>query len=224
MSDVLIIEDDKEINALLCNILGDNNYTCNSEFSGSKALMTLKGKSFDLIFLDLMLPGISGEDLLKELRQFSSTPVIVISARNQTQVKVDMLRIGADDYITKPFENEEVLARAESALRRSMGFTALQIIVGPLVYNKGNGTCSLNGKPLALTVTEMEILRLLLENPKKLFTKANLFESVWHENYAYDDDTINTHISNLRHKLKKVCPDREFIETVWGIGYKLIEQ
>lgn len=223
MSDILIIEDDKEINRLLCNILSGNKYSCSSEFSGSKALMTLQEKSFDLIFLDLMLPGMSGEDLLKELRRFCSTPVIILSAKDETQVKVDMLRTGADDYITKPFENEEVLARAESALRRSKGFASLQIMIGPLIYDQERGSCTVNGKPVALTVTEMEILRLLLENPKKLFTKANLFQSVWHEQYAYDDDTINTHISNLRRKLKKVCPDREFIETVWGIGYKLIE-
>jgi len=223
MPDILVIEDDNEINRLLCNILSENQYNCVSEYSGKHAYETLKNRSFDMVLLDLMLPEISGEELLANLRRFSKVPVIIISAKDEITVKVDMLRTGADDYITKPFDNNEVLARVESNLRRSQDFTSSRLTVGPLVFDTETNVCIISGKSISLTGTEMKILRLLMENPQKLFTKANLFTSVWDEPYCYDDDAINTHISNLRRKLKSVCPDQEFIKTVWGIGYKLIE-
>ena len=224
MTKILVVEDDKEINRLLCDILSENQYECVPEYSGTRALETMRNGSFDMVLLDLMLPGVTGEELLRELRRFSATPVIIISAKDETTVKVDMLRTGADDYITKPFDNGEVLARVESNLRRSRGYASPRLTAGPLDFDTQTNVCTVSGEPVSLTGTEMKILRLLLENPKKLFTKANLFTSVWDEPYRYDDDAVNTHISNLRRKLKAVCPDREFIETVWGIGYKLAEK
>lgn len=224
MTKILVVEDDKEINRLLCDILSENQYECVPEYSGTRALETMRNGSFDMVLLDLMLPGVTGEELLRELRRFSAIPVIIISAKDETTVKVDMLRTGADDYITKPFDNGEVLARVESNLRRSRGYASSRLTAGPLEFDTQTNVCTVSGEPVSLTGTEMKILRLLLENPKKLFTKANLFTSVWDEPYRYDDDAVNTHISNLRRKLKAVCPDREFIETVWGIGYKLAER
>ncbi|QNK40961.1 response regulator transcription factor [Caproicibacter fermentans] len=221
MPKILVIEDDKEISRLLCNILTENNYCCVPRFSGKAASETMKNSKFDMILLDLMLPEISGEELLKSYRRFSNTPVIIISAKDETAVKVDMLRTGADDYITKPFDNEEVLARVESNLRRSRGYSSSPLVAGPLEFDTETNCCKVAGRFVSLTGTEIKILRLLMENPQKLFTKANLFTSVWDEEYNYDDNAVNTHISNLRRKLRTVCPDREFIETVWGIGYKL---
>ena len=221
MTNILIIEDDKEINHLLCSILTQNKYSCFSEYSGRLARETLKNKKLDMVLLDLMLPEISGEELLENYRHFSNTPVIIISAKDETAVKIDMLRTGADDYITKPFDNEEVLARVESNLRRSQGYASSLLVAGPLEFDTGRNICKISGELIPLTGTEMKILRLLMENPQKLFTKANIFTSVWDEIYNYDDNAVNTHISNLRRKLKSVCPDQEFIETVWGIGYKL---
>ncbi len=206
---------------MLCNILTGNNYCCLPRFSGKAAYETMKNSKFDMILLDLMLPEISGEELLINYRRFSNIPVIIISAKDETAVKVDMLRTGADDYITKPFDNEEVLARVESNLRRSRGYSSSPLVAGPLEFDTETSRCTVSGKFVSLTGTEIKILRLLLENPQKLFTKANLFTSVWDEEYNYDDNAVNTHISNLRRKLRAVCPDREFIETVWGIGYKL---
>ncbi len=206
---------------MICHILTESGYNCFSEFSGRSAYRTMKNRKFDMVLLDLMLPEISGEELLKGYRQFSNAPVIIISAKDETAVKVDMLRTGADDYITKPFDNEEVLARVESNLRRSRGYAPSLLVAGPLEFDTETNCCTVSGKPVPLTGTEMKVLRLLMENPQKLFTKANLFTSVWDEEYNYDDNAVNTHISNLRRKLKVVCPDREFIETVWGIGYKL---
>ncbi|MFD1176716.1 response regulator transcription factor [Paenibacillus puldeungensis] len=221
MVNILVVEDDKEINNLLCNILSENKYNCVSEYSGKSACEALKTNTFDMVLLDLMLPGITGEELLKNYRRFSNAPVIIISAKDETAVKVDMLRTGADDYITKPFDNEEVVARVESHLRRSRGYTSSLLVAGPLEFDTETNCCEVSGQPVALTGTEMKILKLFMENPQKLFTKANLFTSVWNEEYSYDDNAVNTHISNLRRKLKSVCPDVEFIETVWGIGYKL---
>lgn len=221
MTNILVIEDDKEINHLLCDVLTENGYSCIPIFSGESAQKTMKNNKFDMVLLDLMLPEISGEELLKKYRHYSNAPVIIISAKDEVIVKVDMLRTGADDYITKPFDNNEVLARVESNLRRCRGFTPLCLSVGPLKFNTETNICTVSGQQVSLTGTEMKILRLLMENPQKLFTKANLFTSVWDEPYNYDENAINTHISNLRRKLKSVCPDQEFIETVWGIGYKL---
>ena len=224
MMNILIIEDDKEINSLLCNVLSANQFRCESIYSGSQALETLKSGQFDLVLLDLMLPGIPGEELLREFRHFSNVPVIIVSAKEEMAVKVDMLRTGADDYITKPFDNNEVLARVESNLRRSLGYSSPLLIAGPLEFDTVKNVCTVSGQTIALTGTEIKLLRLLLENPQKLFTKANLYRSIWNEPYDYDENTVNTHISNLRRKLKSVCPEQEFIETVWGIGYKLADQ
>lgn len=221
MTNILVIEDDREINRLLCDILAKSGYRCFSEFSGESAYETMKNNRFDMVLLDLMLPEVSGEELLKNYRHFSDAPVIIVSAKDEMAVKVEMLRTGADDYITKPFDNEEVLARVESNLRRSRGRSSSPLVAGPLEFNPETKCCRVSGQTVPLTGTEMKILELFLRHPQKLFTKANLFMSVWQEEYDYDDNTVNTHISNLRRKLKSVCPDREFIETVWGIGYKL---
>ena len=221
MIHILIIEDDKEINSLLCSILSKNRYTCKSVYSGLEATEALKNNRFDLVLLDLMLPIISGEELLRNLRHSSNVPVIIISAKDEMAVKVDMLHMGADDYITKPFDNDEVLARVESNLRRSLGYTSPLLTAGSLEFDTEKNICTVSGQTVALTGMEIKILRLLMENPQKLFTKANLYESIWNAPYDYDENTINTHISNLRRKLKSVCPEQEFIETIWGIGYKL---
>ena len=221
MTNILIVEDDEEINSLLCSVLSKNQYSCQSVYSGSQALELLKNDRFDLVLLDLMLPGISGEELFKSFRRFSNVPVIIISAKDEMAVKVDMLRTGADDYITKPFNNNEVLARVESNLRRSLGCFFPFLTAGSLEFDTEKNICTVSGQTVALTGTEIKLLRLLMENPQKLFTKANLYRSIWDEPYDYDENTVNTHISNLRRKLKSVCPEQEFIETVWGIGYKL---
>lgn len=221
MINILIIEDDKEINGLLCSILSKNQYTCKSAYSGLQAIETLQSDQFDMVLLDLMLPIISGEELLRNLRHSSNVPVIIISAKDEMAVKVDMLHMGADDYITKPFDNDEVLARVESNLRRSFGCASPLLTAGSLEFDTKKNVCTVSGHTVELTGMEVKILRLLMENPQKLFTKANLYESIWNKPYDYDENTVNTHISNLRRKLKSACPGQEFIETVWGIGYKL---
>lgn len=226
MANILVVEDDREINALLCGILNREGYSAVSALSGAQALRTFQEDRFDTVLLDLMLPDLSGESFLKEVRKTSHVPVIVISAKDETAVKVEMLRIGADDYITKPFDNSEVLARLASNLRRYGGWPdgTEPLAFGGIRMDFLSKTVRVGEKGISLTAKEFEILKLLMEHPKQVFSKENLFESVWKEPYAYDDNTINTHISNLRRKLKAADPHCDFIETVWGMGYKLSEK
>ncbi|MCX7924084.1 MAG: response regulator transcription factor [Clostridia bacterium] len=222
---VLIIEDDKEINGLLSAILVQNGYMTNSAYTGFEGLSMAKRDSYDLILLDLMLPYKSGDEILREIRENSDVPVIVISAKDTTRIKVDLLRLGADDYITKPFDVDEVVARVESALRRSGRQKDQPRILSfkEISLNSESKSVTVCGKQLLLTAKEFCILELLMMNPKMVYSKENLFENVWQEMYAYDDKTINTHVCNLRNKLKMANPEGDYIETVWGIGYKLQE-
>jgi len=222
---ILIIEDDEDINRLLCNIISKNGYHSKSAYSGTEALIYLDNQKWDMVLLDLMLPGLSGEELLNKIRKESEIPVIIISAKIETKTKIDTLRAGADDYITKPFDIEEVSARIDSCLRRFRRMADVpiinQICHKDLVLNTDSKEVTVNGFELKLTALEFEILFLLMSSPKKVFTKANLFESVWHEEFYGDDNTINVHMSHIRSKLSKANPNEEYIETIWGMGYKL---
>jgi len=223
---ILVIEDDKEINNLLCDIFMQNKYDAHSAFTGIDGISIVKNYKFDLIILDLMLPYKSGDEILRELRTFSSTPVIIISAKDLTQTKVDLLRLGADDYITKPFDLDEVLARVETNLRRCTQENFLKEKSTSLNYkdieiNTESNQVVVNGNEINLTSKEYKILELFLKNQEKVFSKANLFKSVWNEEYFGDDDTLNTHISNIRNKLKKANKNEKYIETMWELGYRL---
>ena len=233
MKKVLVIEDDREIRSLLANFLTENEYEVDEAENGKVASEKIAAYKYDIILMDMMLPYKSGDVLIKELRGSSDsekkkTPVVVISAKSMKDTRLEVLRMGADDYIIKPFDLDEVLVRIEVVLRRSEGEakepesdTSGEILShGGLELNKELNTVSFNGKPLKLTAKEMSLLELFLRNPQKTFTKANLYETVWEDTYCYEDNTINVHMSNLRSKLKKAA-GQEFIETVWGIGYKL---
>ena len=223
MYHILIIEDDVEINRLLTEFLEENGYYVVSQYNGLHILDILQENKIDLVLLDIMLPYKSGDSVLADIRKQSTVPVIIISAKGTTQNKVDLLRLGADDYITKPFDMEEALARIESNLRR------IQFQMKPqrqlqyknLILDVEKNTDHLAGKELMLTAQEYVILELLLKYPDKVFSKANLFQSIWNTEYLSEDNTLNVHISNLRNKMKSVSPDEEYIDTVWGIGYRL---
>ncbi len=223
MNNILIVEDDREINQLLAGFLSESGYGTVSLFDGLHIEETMKQHRFDLVLLDIMLPFKSGDQVLKDIRTCSNIPVIIISARGMTQNKIDLLRAGADDYITKPFDLEETLARIESTLRRSslQKMPSACLKHRELILDTENHTARLKGQELSLTAKEYGILELLLQHPEKIFSKANLFESIWETEYLSEDNTLNVHISNLRNKLKSVCPCEEYIDTVWGIGYRL---
>ena len=223
MNKILIVEDDKEINKLVSDFLAENGYAVVSLNDGLKVTETVKNENIDLVILDLMLPYKNGDMVLTEIRKFSTIPVIIVSAKETTQNKIDLLRLGADDYMTKPFDLEEVLARIESNLRRAGFNTGIGTVLeyNGLSIDESNNVASLDGTELSLTSKEFSILQMLLKYPDKVFSKANLFESIWKEEYIAEDNALNVHVSNLRAKLKNICPEKEFIDTVWGIGYRL---
>lgn len=222
---ILVVEDDREINSMLCEMLDENGYAAEGAFTGMEGLSRLRSGSYDLLILDLMLPYKSGDAVLQELRSFSSLPAIVISAKDTVQNKLDLFRLGADDYLTKPFDLDEVLVRVEAVLRRcgsSKTQRAPEILQAEkLAVDTESKTASVDGQELVLTAKEYGILELLMRYPHKVFSKANLFESIWNEEYACEDNTLNVHMSNLRNKLKAADPETEYIKTVWGMGYRM---
>ena len=223
-ANILVVEDDVDINRLLCTILEGAGYTCRAAFSGSEALLWAEKYDYDLILLDLMLPGVTGEELIARIRRGKTMPIIVASAKVGVNDRVNVLKLGADDFIPKPFDNAEVLARVEAQLRRSRQFgtpKADVLSAGPLMLDKDSHTVTVNGEELSLTGREFDILALLMENPRRAFSRAQIYETVWGEDFIGDDNTVNVHVSNLRSKLGKIDPERSYIKTVWGIGFKL---
>lgn len=221
---ILVVEDDKEINRLLCKALNNNDYITESAYTGIQGLDMLKTEKYDMVLLNIMLPYKSGDKLLQELRIFSDIPVLVISAKETTQIKIDLLQSGADDYITKPFDLDEVVARVEANLRRTQQISSTKNIIlkyKDIKLNRSTKQVFINNNEITLTATEIKILELLLSQPQKVYSKANLFESIWNEEYTVDDNTLNVHISRLRQKLKKANEKEEYIETLWGLGYRL---
>ena len=221
---ILVVEDDPDINKLLCRILEGAGYACRPAYSGTEAALWAGQYDYDLVLLDLMLPGLTGEELIAQLRQRRTMPIIVLSAKTGLEDRVNVLRLGADDFIPKPFDNAEVLARVEAQLRRYKQFSGgpggKVLTHGDLVLDRDSVSVTAGGKEVALTAREFEILALLMEHPKKVFTREQLYEQVWGGAYMGDDNTVNVHISNLRSKLAKAS-SAEYIKTVWGIGFKM---
>lgn len=223
---ILVVEDDNDINKMLAKLMEKCGYNVRQAYSGTEAMLHIETTEFHLVLLDLMLPGITGEELLKNIRKIKKMPVIVISAKLEKQVKLDLFKLGADDYITKPFDIEELSARINANLRRYIDFDNSSpkeenLAYKDIILNKETKEIYVNGEELSLTFREFNILELLLTHPKKVFSKANLYESVWGDEYLGDDNTVNVHMSNLRNKLNKANPNEEYIETIWGMGYKL---
>lgn len=262
---ILIIEDDNDINRMLKELLEGQGYETAQAFSGTEALLYMERRVPDGVILDLMLPGLDGEEVLKYIKtQSPDTAVLVSSAKEELQVRVSLLKAGADDYLVKPFDTQELLARLEAVLRRlggtrgckSSGKSApardaakaeafegeegrsadrscsygsaeqesredRKLIYRELVMCPEDFAVTLDGKELSLTKREFLILQLLMENPGKVFTKSNIYESVWNEEFLGEDNAVNVHISNIRQKIAKIKPEENYIQTVWGIGFKM---
>lgn len=228
MKRVLIVEDNKDISSMLEDFLSEHDYEVECAYEGHSASQCLRDNVYDIILMDLMLPHKGGDTIIRELREHSDTPVICLSAKSGMDTRLEVLRMGADDYILKPFDLNEVLVRLEVVLRRSVrtehdsGDSCDMLTVGNITFFPKENRVEHDGKNIPLTSKELQILKLMMEKPTKTFTKANLYESVWNDTYYYEDNTINVHVSNLRSKLKKAT-GKDYIETVWGIGYRMRE-
>lgn len=220
---ILIVEDDNDINNMLNELLTGYGFLTGRAYSGTEALLCISQESYDLVLLDLMLPGLDGQGVLNKIRETMKIPVIAVSALDDTETKVSLLKSGADDYITKPFDTEEMIARIEALLRRHS--TTMEgtryLKFKDVTIDRHTLEVTVGDTPIILTKREYLILELLMSNPKKVYTKNNIFESVWNEQFLGEDNAVNVHISNIRAKLAKVNPEEKYIQTVWGIGFKM---
>lgn len=225
---ILVVEDDVDINNLIKMTLEKCDYKIIQAFSGSEAELRIDMDTFNMILLDLMLPGVSGEQLIQNIRDKVDVPIIVISAKSALEDKVNLLNIGADDYITKPFQCEELIARVNSHLRRNrkvkMQINEKEYKIykfKDLILEEESREVMVKERNIALTSHEFEILSILIKNPDKVYSREVLYEKVWKNGYYGEDNSVNVHISNIRKKIKEVVADEEYIKTVWGIGFKM---
>lgn len=225
MKKILVVEDDMDIHNLIKNVLEKERYDVISAYSGTEALLLIEKKDLDLILLDLMIPGLSGEEIIKKVKNI---PIIVISARISSEDKVNALSIGANDYITKPFDTNELLARIKVQLRLSKKDNNVSLSYKDMILDKNSHTLYIKDKNINLTKTEYTILRQLLLNPKQIITKTKLIQllnendKINLETQVCDENSLKVHISNIRKKIKKVT-EQQYIESVWGIGFKLYD-
>lgn len=224
---VLIVEDDENINSLLREALTRHGLNCVQAYSGTDGLRIFKSDKFDLVLLDLMMPGMTGETLTQRIREVSKVPIIIVSAKSSVDSKVDLLSSGADDFIGKPFELKELIARVDVQLRKVSSeeeqgqlSDAKVIEFKDLRLDIENYTVTVKDTDIGLTRQEFKILELFLKYPGKVFSKREIYEYAWNDVYIGEDKTINVHISNIRTKIKKITED-EYIDTIWGVGFRL---
>jgi len=228
MANILVIEDNNEIQEILRTLLAEEHEVIQA-FSGTEGIMQFDKGGIDLVLLDIMLPGKNGDQVLQAIRQTSQTPVIMLTALGDKKLISQYLLDGANDYIIKPFDLDEVFARVTVQLRQSgehqsedrreidnlvQNFKNIQFDADSFEISSATETIRLAKK-------ECQILQMLLQHPKKIFTKEELYELIWEESYLSGDNTLNTHLSNLRKKLYQLDPNHEYIETIWGVGVRL---
>ena len=187
MNKIAIIEDDIDICNMIAKFLENNKYIVHYALNGAEGIELCKSLVPDLIILDIMLPKLNGNDVLQRLRKFTNAPVIVVSAKTMVQTKIDLLKLGADDYMTKPFDLHELLARIEANLKRTSNTSCQNDTLTYRDIEINNSLVYIKEVLVSFTSTELKILRLLLQYPQKIFSKQNLYESIWNETYAYDD-------------------------------------
>ena len=217
---ILIVEDDVNIRELLSLYLGQEGYVIETAQDGAEGLRAFKRCHPDLVLLDLMMPVMDGSQMLRELRAFSKTPVIILTAKGEVFDKVTLLEMGADDYITKPFEMREVIARVRAVLRRfEKEEESKKLIFDNLIIDKRSYNITVKGQKMEIPPKEIELLYFLASSPNRVFTRAQLLDDVWGFDYFGDTRTVDVHIKRLREKLQGVSDQWE-IKTVWGVGYK----
>ncbi len=227
---ILVVEDDKEINRLVSDNLSKEGYSIDSLYNGADALEKVKSEHYQMVILDIMLPKVDGYEVLQKIRENGNTPVLILSAKSQETDKIIGLGLGADDYLSKPFGTGELTARVKAQLRRYLRFSPesekkseiirhLDIVMDTCTYE-----VTIGGMPVALTAKEFEILKLFMNHPRKVFTKNQLFRVIWGGDFLKDENTVMVHIRRLREKIEKDPSNPKYIQTIWGIGYKLVEE
>lgn len=225
---ILVIEDDLDINDLITRYLKKHNYCVESAFDGKKALELISLYDYHLVILDLMLPQVDGYTILKQIRKQQAVPVLVLSAKTDEIDKIEALDLGADDYITKPFTIGELLARVNAQIRRfvllnnsTQKTTSNVLTFKNLQLNTDTYEAFKDNKPISLSARDFEMLRLFLENPNKVFSKAQIYREIWKDEYFGDDNVVMVQINRLRAKIEDNPSNPTYIQTVWGIGYRL---
>lgn len=222
MANILIVDDTNDINDCIKAALTASGYACDQAYSGTEGLLLMKLKSYDCVVLDLMLPGMSGEEVLAEIKSNFDVPVIVSSAKGDIEGKINCLEAGADDYVTKPFDLSELTARVGVQLRKH-GVNSERgrlLTHNELSIDTDKMQLFVAGNEVELTKHEFNIIELLMRNPGKVFSKQAIYEKCWEEFFIGEDKTVNVHISNLRKKIKQFT-DADYIDTVWGTGFRL---
>ncbi|MBD5465457.1 MAG: VanR-ABDEGLN family response regulator transcription factor [Lachnospiraceae bacterium] len=227
---ILIVDDEKEIADLVEVYLKNEGYEVHKFYTGKEALACVENTALDMAILDVMLPDMDGFRICQKIRENHFFPIIMLTAKVEDMDKIMGLTIGADDYITKPFNPLELVARVKTQLRRYRSYNqkepevpeaSLEYDIKGLIINKDTHKCSLYGKPLALTPIEFSILWYLCENQGRVVSSEELFEAVWGEKFLDNNNTVMAHIGRLREKMKEPARNPKFIKTVWGVGYQI---
>ncbi|MFC7678666.1 response regulator transcription factor [Paenibacillus sp. GCM10028914] len=229
MRSILVVDDDKEIAGLISIYLENEGYQVIQAHDGEEALLQLKLRegAINLVILDVMMPKLNGMDACRKIRETSSIPILMLSAKSEDMDKILGLMTGADDYMIKPFNPLELTTRVKSLLRRSLQYNTepqqsapVSLHLDGLEINRSTHEVMANGHEVALTAREFDILYLLARQPGRIFSAEDIFQQVWKEKYYVSNNTVMVHISNLRDKLEKEL-GYKLIQTVWGVGYKI---
>lgn len=226
---ILLVEDDQSICEMVEKYLTKEGFSITSASDGEEAIAKFLKDTFELILLDIMLPNLDGLEAMKMIREKSSVPIVIMSAKNQDVDKALGLGLGADDYISKPFSMIELLARVKAAIRRSGNYSFRQekveniIRIADLTIDITNFSVMKQKEPIKLTSKEFEILKLFVTNRNRVFTKEQIYHFVWNEDYYGDENIINVHMRRLREKIEADPSKPQYIKTLWGIGYKFEE-
>jgi len=223
MNKVLIVDDEKRMVDLIALYLHPHDYICKKALGANEALSSIEHEAFDIVLLDIMMPEMDGWELCKEIRRFSDVPIIMLTARDQQEDIIKGLQLGADDYITKPFHEDELLARMEALLRRNTPRSLVEI--NGLLWNKEQFELTFKSQFIKLTPKEFIMIGHFMKNPNQVFGREQLIDLIWGFDSETEGRTVDSHVRNMRDKIRQSgFPIDDHFKTVWGVGYKWINQ
>ncbi|WP_346243546.1 response regulator transcription factor [Shouchella clausii] len=223
MEHILIVDDEIQITSIVGELLQEEGYQTTVANDGMNAIKLIKEQDFDLIILDIMMPYVNGLDVCRSVREFTDVPILFVTARTSMNDQINGLNIGGDDYINKPFTHEQLLARIKTHLRREKRKQQPtdELVYGKITLDRRTNELRYGETPLLLTNKEFKIMEMLMSNPKQVFSKDHLYETIWGVEATGQSHTVTEHIRNIRIRIHKVDPMANLIHTVWGVGYKL---